>query len=251
MNIFGFIGILIAIVVGVSLVPVIINSVNVLTETSEVSPAILSIVQFIPIIFIAILILGAVVCLSGFSIGGTDEVPKKTKNSKDLIKRLKKQSSNFGEYINNLDAILGLVTINKVEVDKPLYLGTNRELYISQDFDWYIVDKHPEKLFFKIVGLHKNDANKNVVYLLGKNKKNNSPYLVEVSIGDMENHYFDLAKIGEKDSNIQSLVNSNLIPSHKISEIVDSSTISVITKTLPVIFVAVLILGAATYISQI
>lgn len=59
MNIAGLIGIAIALVVGVSLVPVIVDTVNSLNQTLTPS-AVLNLADLLPIVFIAILIIGAV-----------------------------------------------------------------------------------------------------------------------------------------------------------------------------------------------
>jgi len=59
MNIAGLIGIAIAIVVGVSLVPVVVDTVNNL-DTVATPTTVLNLAALLPIVFIAILIIGAV-----------------------------------------------------------------------------------------------------------------------------------------------------------------------------------------------
>lgn len=59
MNIAGLIGIAIAIVVGVALVPVVTDTVNDL-DTSATPSTVLNLAELLPIVFIAILIIGAV-----------------------------------------------------------------------------------------------------------------------------------------------------------------------------------------------
>ena len=59
MNIAGLIGIAIAIVVGVALVPVVVDTVNGL-DTDTTPSTVLNIADLLPIVFIAILIIGAV-----------------------------------------------------------------------------------------------------------------------------------------------------------------------------------------------
>lgn len=63
MNIAGLIGIAIALVVGVSLVPVIVDTVNTLngTDTGGTTPmAVVNLANLLPIVFIAILIIGKI-----------------------------------------------------------------------------------------------------------------------------------------------------------------------------------------------
>lgn len=62
MNIAGLIGIAIAIVVGVSLVPTVVDTVNNLCRTGpRATPqTVLNLADLLPIVFIAILIIGAV-----------------------------------------------------------------------------------------------------------------------------------------------------------------------------------------------
>lgn len=59
MNIAALIGIAIAIVVGVALVPVVVDTVNDLDTTTTPS-TVLNLADLLPIVFIAILIIGAV-----------------------------------------------------------------------------------------------------------------------------------------------------------------------------------------------
>ena len=59
MNIAGLIGIAIAIVVGVSLVPVVVDTVNNL-DTAATPDTVENLAALLPIVFIAILIIGAV-----------------------------------------------------------------------------------------------------------------------------------------------------------------------------------------------
>lgn len=59
MNIAGLIGIAIAIVVGVALVPVVVDTVNGL-DTATTPDTVLNLAALLPIVFIAILIIGAV-----------------------------------------------------------------------------------------------------------------------------------------------------------------------------------------------
>ena len=59
MNIATLIGIAISIVIGVALVPTVVNTVNDL-DTAATPDAVLNLVELLPIVFVAILIIGAV-----------------------------------------------------------------------------------------------------------------------------------------------------------------------------------------------
>jgi hypothetical protein len=81
-----------------------------------------------------------------------------------------------------LDTILGAKTVvdRNATAEYGLKLENN-ELRIcrgDETWDWYIVDKHPELPMFKVVGLHKKDASKNLVYVVGNNS--GEPYLFKI-----------------------------------------------------------------------
>ena len=101
------------------------------------------------------------------------------RNGKKLILLLTTASKSIGEYINNLDTVLGVKTVNTNShtFGEALSLRGNI-LRIDNSYDWYLADKHPDMIMFKIVGLHKEDASKNVVYVVGNN--NGEPYLFQV-----------------------------------------------------------------------
>lgn len=105
------------------------------------------------------------------------------KNSKELILRIEKSSQKWAEYTNNLDGVLGIRTINMFAITNDmdgLDLHRDKDLLIHPRYDWYIADKMPDQAIFKIVGLHKKDASKNLVYLLGKNKELGEPFLTKL-----------------------------------------------------------------------
>jgi hypothetical protein len=148
-----------------------------------------TLINILPIVFIVVVILGMFSAIGG--IGGKDELGsgekkkqlevKIEKNGRKIILMLTKSASSLGGYINNLDTILGIKTVNNNERTTalhPLILQDNN-LYINTYlYDWYLVDKHPDMPMFKVVGLHKTDASENVVYVVGNN--DGEPYLFQV-----------------------------------------------------------------------
>lgn len=207
MRIGALVGIMMAILVGVILIPVITSRIGQVTEraATESQPlpgglaAPLSILLFV---FVAVLILGAVAWISGVgaSDGGSERrarvrevAVKLVKNPKSLIISVKRASSNWIQYTNNLDEFLGVKTVVDGTIDS-LYLDGSRRLLINEDsFDWYIADKDPSRDMFKVVGLHKEDSSKNRVYLLGRNVSTEIPYLVEVPTDFLEAACLDCA----------------------------------------------------------
>lgn len=96
----------------------------------------------------------------------------------ELVSNLEFKSQKLENYLNNLDETLGLETTTGLNPGLDLLNG---KLYINdQDWDWYIVDKHPKEDFFKVVGLHKTDSIQNLVYVLGRNKGWTVPFLYKV-----------------------------------------------------------------------
>lgn len=120
---------------------------------------------------------------------GDDSIDiKLTENPRDLILRIEKASRRWPQYINNLDNLLGIVTINDENTSNEygLRLSEQKELYIHPGYDWYITDKHPSQDLFKVVGLHKDGSltclgyTKHLVYLLGKNPASRELLLIGV-----------------------------------------------------------------------
>lgn len=109
------------------------------------------------------------------------------KNLVELTLRIEKASQKWAEYINNLEGLLGIKTVDYTgDGIIGLDLDVHGMLYISRGYDWYIADKMPDEDIFKIVGLHKKDASKNLVYLLGKNKETGQPFLTSISSAHLE-----------------------------------------------------------------
>jgi hypothetical protein len=103
------------------------------------------------------------------------------------------QRPDLQPYINNLDKLLGIKTINvcksiggiRFNTECKTFLCTDckqnpyytkeldlnsktKKLYINdRDFDWYIIDKNKDKDLFEILGIKKN-VKEEVVYSLGK-----------------------------------------------------------------------------------
>lgn len=120
------------------------------------------------------------------------------KNSKEFILRIESTSNKYKKYIQNLDELLGVTTVTISNPEKPLALiidnfpdnnGKKNQLNISDQYDWYIADKHPDLYMFKVVGLHKKDSSKNVVYIIGKDDDNDAPYLIEIPIKYLETKF--------------------------------------------------------------
>ncbi len=205
MTIAVLIGIVIAIVVGINLIQPISSAVETIT-TPTYSSAVSSISGILPIIFAAIIILGAVSWMGfGMSSKKNKKEPSQVSitvkhNGLSIINILINKSSQYEKFINNLDDVLGVKTVtyyNNSNEKIPLHLDSNKELYIDdQNYDWYIVDKHPTQTMFKVIGLHKGDASKNVVYIIGANEIVDNeetikkPYLIQIK-NDKEKDYTD------------------------------------------------------------
>jgi uncharacterized membrane protein len=154
------------------------------------SGAVQSVVSLLPVFMVVAIILYVVMLFSG-----SDEVHKErrekvkskvkaiVKNSKEFILRIDASSKKYSKYIQNLDELLGVETKEVSDADSPLNLVFNldnrRELSVSKEYDWYIADKHPELYMFKVVGLHKKDSDKNVVYIIGRDDEMTTPYLIK------------------------------------------------------------------------
>ena len=147
------------------------------TTTPAYSSAVQGLAGVLPIVLVAVLILGAVAWIgrNGFGFGGgsdekeeatVKEVKVKT-NGVGLVERVEKASAKLLQYQNDLEGLLGI----KTGVDNHKYFGldlTGSTLAINdEDYDWYLTAKQPDENIFKVVGLHKTDASLNAVYVLG------------------------------------------------------------------------------------
>ena len=180
----ALIGVMIAIVVGVNLLPTVLKTVANITEEAPASVS--ALIGVLPYIFVVVITLGAVAWMGSGSSEQKEERKEQFKaffkNPRDVILRIEKSSKNWSRYLNNLDSLLGIKTINDIYAGSEygLSLNEDRELYIHPGYDWYVADKYPDKDIFKVVGLHKEDANLNHVYLLGIDEGKNKPFLVEI-----------------------------------------------------------------------
>ncbi len=178
------------------------------TPIAEYSGAVSSIASLLPLFFVIIIIL-----YTFKAFAGNDEVhvarrenakaqiSRAIKNSKEFIFRIETESKKYQKFIQNLDELLGITSVSIEKPSKPLVLiaddvGDKKEyqLNISEEFDWYIADKHPDLYMFKVVGLHKKDNSKNSVYIIGKDKVDDPPYLMNVPVEYLETKFDVLSK---------------------------------------------------------
>lgn len=191
------ISIVIAIVVGVNVMPLIFETVNEATAEGaiEEGSTIAALAGILPYIFVAVIIIGAVAFI-GSDRSSSGEERRETiirfiKNPKEVILRIERSSKKWEKYLNNLDALLGIKTVEATSKYRmPFGYGTldgllltkDKELYIdSLDYDWYLEDKSAYEDVFKIVGLHKSNAEENKVYLLGVSGMERVPFLTQMS----------------------------------------------------------------------
>ncbi len=109
----------------------------------------------------------------GFGGGTTDSADAYAEEAKkELRTKLEVASQKYSQYINNLDKLLGIKTVNGgLSWERPddyrlvLYYNV---LHIDKCYDWFIVDKAEDKNVFKVVGLHKNDDTKKADFMISK-----------------------------------------------------------------------------------
>jgi hypothetical protein len=62
---------------------------------------------------------------------------------------------------------------------EPIYLVVKlRELTVDSNFTWYVVEKNPTFVMYKVVGLHRRRRGMNCVYLVGKDSHTNTPWIL-------------------------------------------------------------------------
>lgn len=171
--------------------------------------------------------------------GGVALGPHITRSPETLALRIEKSSSSLSQYINNLDDLLGIRTCNRTQPrnGKALRLTDRKVLLISQDYDWYLTAKHSDQDVFKVVGIHKEDDAKNKVYLLGKNEDSGVPFLTPISSVYLEGDLEECA-IWAKRKGLVTLASNR-----------DYTSISAVASILPVVFVAVILVGAVGWLS--
>jgi hypothetical protein len=168
--------------IGVNLMP----ELQEVTETAEASGSsgVAGLNGVIMIVFAAVIILGVVKAMAGDDSEEKSVTIKLIKNAKSLIITIERASKNLEQYLNNLDDLLGIQTVidNDYGVEYGLSLNENKLFICGGDdiWDWYITDKHPEMDTFKVVGLHKKDKEKNLLYVLGRNSEQDNPYLIKL-----------------------------------------------------------------------
>jgi hypothetical protein len=191
-----------------------------LVEKPTYSGSVKTMSALIPIFMVIILILFVFKGFSSFD-GNEPTSAKSTmrrvfRNSKEFVLRIETSSKKYAKFVQNLDKLFKLTTL---EIDKPyqpLELVHNRvedaqgnfdELKISKEYDWFITDKHPDKYIFKVVGLHKKDEDRNVVYLLGFNNEDKATLVkisglnMEAKVEEIVEHYSEYQWITFKDNN--------------------------------------------------
>ena len=169
--------------IGVNLLPGLMPAVSSVNTTAGYSSAVSGLAGIVPIVFAAMVIFGVLRMMSSFGSSSEDEVTiRLVKNPKDLVARIRLASQNLSQYINNLDDLLGIKTIIDSDYGAEYGLSlTDGELYIcggDDIWDWYIVDKHPDKVMFKVVGFNRNDKSQ-VAYIIGN--EDGKPYLDKLS----------------------------------------------------------------------
>lgn len=212
---------------------------------ASVGPVLLgAVLGFLPlwIVFVSFLLGVPVLLFSRIDMGGGEKGISIhiAKNTRDLTLRVEKASGNLPQYVNNLDNLLGIRTCNRTQPrnGKALRLTDRGVLLISQDYDWYLTAKHPDQDVFKVVGLHKDDDAKNKVYLLGKNVDSGSPFLTPISSIYLEGDLEECALWAERKGLVALTDESNY------------TAISAVTSIVPIVFAAVIILGAVNWISK-
>lgn len=53
-----------------------------------------------------------------------------------------------------------------------------KRLTVDTNFTWYIVEKHPAFVMYKVVGLHKRRRGMNCVYLIGRDSHTATPWIL-------------------------------------------------------------------------
>lgn len=188
------VGIMVAIVMGVSLIPLFVGEPEVVEEAVEVvenGGALGSVVVYV---FVIVLILGAVAI-----IGGTEGISfdwfrrwiSGRPNPKFLTQSFSYKSKSLREDRSNLDKLIG-VKIEPIDgtEEEPLQLR-GKTLVLSKEFSWYLDEKHSAYTMYKLVGLHHRHRNLNSVFIIGKDIHTGLPYLLrlppdylEESLGD-------------------------------------------------------------------
>lgn len=175
------------------------------TPTPEtVSSAVKNLSSLPVMIFVVVLILMGVKAMEfdgGKSVKRKEKIKRIFKNSKEFILRIESESSKYKKFIQNLDELLDVTTVTIEKPNEPLTLiydtypdikGRKNQLNISEEYDWYVVDKHPEFYMFKVVGLHKSNSEKNTAYILGV--ESDKAYIIRIPNEYLETNINSLVK---------------------------------------------------------
>lgn len=190
MRIASLIGIMMAFVVGINLIPVFVGSEEVVEEVANGS----SLIDILPLIIVVLILIGAVAWVGGI-VGGGEGLPfgrwisswtTRRPNPKSLGQYFSYRSWPLREDKNNLDRLVG-VKIEPIEgtEEEPLQLrGTT--LALSKEFCWYLDEKHSKHTMYKMVGLHGRHRNFNCIYILGIDSHTRQPYLLRLPPGYLQ-----------------------------------------------------------------
>jgi len=176
-------------------------------------------------------------------IGGGSLALHIQRNSKELVLRMEKSSERLPQYLNNLDYLLCIETLESTPYALDgLSLDNANTLFINPNYDWYLTEKHPDKDIFKVVGLHKEDDTKNRVYILGKDRNSGIPFLASVPGRYLEGSLGEcLLWADRKDIPIPSLTESTYEGTTAVKSMI---------SILPIVFTASILLGVIDWMSK-
>ena len=181
---------MIAIVVGVNLVPGIIDSVNKASENGTLpeGTAVSALADVLPIIFVVVIIMGAVAWIAGAP--GASRTRERIRETVERIRlhgrfgwlpttRLDREwyrDRAIGISGEQMLANIGAtgVFISQLESDRDVgsepmtIFPSEKKLWIDTNFDWYIMEKNPDFEMYKMVGVHKKQRGLNCVYIVGQ-----------------------------------------------------------------------------------
>lgn len=156
-------------------------------EKPTYSSAVKTLSSIIPLLMVIVIILAV---FKGMEDIGDDNpksaksrIRKFVKNSKEFVLKIETSSRKYAKFVQNLDKLLGVKSMQTSNADRPLELFEDT-LKISDEYDWFITDKLDGKYIFKVIGLHKKDTSENVACLLGIDEENNKPKLVQINFND-------------------------------------------------------------------
>lgn len=196
MNIAMLIGVMIAIVIGVTFASGIVDTVANTTAQggNPLSPAMQTMLDILPVIYVTVIILGAVAWIGGSATG--------RRTARGLFESIRlhgvfggfRNSPFLREYFSRrVLEISGAELMQKIGVEavlidrlfdnsvtdvEPIDMQERDNWWVDTNYDWYIVEKHPKFEMYKMVGLHKRQRGLNCVYVLGKDSHTETPYML-------------------------------------------------------------------------